>query len=140
MDAWSLEHTPSEERDTSEAGKRLGDDQGAHTLQTSQSHGISAVRQDTAVREDTPAASVALMGFRGTPVEQHAGSELVSTPTGGTLGMEVRANPRQRPSLVGLPHGQRCDRRAISQGATRSLETWPLLHKKARFCKTPLTA
>ena len=32
MDAWSLEHTPSEERDTSEVGKRLGDDQGVHTL------------------------------------------------------------------------------------------------------------
>jgi len=32
MDAWSLEHTPSEERDTSEAGKRLGDDHGVHTL------------------------------------------------------------------------------------------------------------
>ena len=31
------------------------------------------------MREDTPAASVALMGFRGAPVDQHAGSERVST-------------------------------------------------------------
>ena len=64
MDAWSLEHTPSEERDTSQVGKRRGDDQGVHTWQMSQRHGISAVRQDTAVREDTPAASVAPMGLR----------------------------------------------------------------------------